>query len=258
MMKSESNNFQESDSSTMIFGTRAVMEALDVGKEVEKIFIQRDLNNPLLKELKVMLTNLGIHFQAVPADKLNRLTRKNHQGVVAYLSLVSYYRIENLIPDLFQSDRYPVLFLLDRITDTRNMGAVCRSAECFGVDAVIIPERGGALVNGDTVKASAGAINRIRICREPNLKLVLDYLHDSGFKIIGCTEKASGQLFDYKFNSPVCIIMGSESEGISPEYLKKCDDLVKIPMIGKTASLNVSVASGIVMYEISRQFSANK
>lgn len=258
MMMADNNNFHDADSATMIFGTRAVMEALDAGKEIEKIFIQRDLNNPLLKELKVMLQDLGVHYQAVPSDKLNRLTRKNHQGVVAYLSLISYYKIENLIPDLFQSDKFPVLFMLDRITDTRNMGAVCRSAECFGVDAVIIPERGGALVNGDTVKASAGAINRIKLCREPNLKNVIDYLHDSGFKVIGCTEKASGSLFDFKFNSPVCIIMGSESDGISPEYLKKCDELIKIPMIGKTASLNVSVASGIVMYEICRQFTVLK
>jgi 23S rRNA (guanosine2251-2'-O)-methyltransferase len=258
MMNTESNTDHTADQSTMIFGTRAIMEALDAGKELEKIFIQRDLNNPLIKELKSMLVSKGLHFQSVPGDKLNRLTRKNHQGVVAYLSMVSYFRIEDLIPELFESNRYPVLFLLDRITDTRNMGAICRSAECFGVDAVIIPERGGALVNGDTVKASAGAINRIRICREPNLKTVIDYLHDSGFKVVGCSEKSSGTLYDYVFDSPVCIIMGSESDGISPEYMKRCDGLVKIPMDGKTASLNVSVASGIVMYEISRQFANSK
>jgi 23S rRNA (guanosine2251-2'-O)-methyltransferase len=258
MMQMDNNFNQETEQSTLIFGTRAVIEALDAGKEFEKVFIQRDLNNPLIKELKLMLVKLGIHFQAVPADKLNRLTRKNHQGVVAYLSLINYYRIEDLIPGLFESSRFPVLFMLDKITDTRNMGAICRSAECFGVDAVIIPERGGALVNGDTVKTSAGAINRIKLCREPNLKVVIDYLHDSGFRIIGCSEKAAGSLFDFEFNSPVCIIMGSESDGISPEYLKRCDDLVKIPMDGKTASLNVSVASGIVMYEITRQFSIAK
>jgi 23S rRNA (guanosine2251-2'-O)-methyltransferase len=161
--------------------------------------------------------------------------------------------VEDVVPSLFEKSQYPLLLLLDRVTDVRNFGAICRTAECTGVDAVIVPERGGAMVNGDAVKASAGALNRIKICREFNLKNTIQYLQESGFTIAGCTEKAEKNCYDVNLNQPVCLIMGSEEDGISPEYLKRCDLLMKVPLSGKTASLNVSVAAGILLYEVVRQ-----
>lgn len=239
---------------SMIFGTRVVIEAVRSGKELDRILIQRDIKNPLIMELKTVLKEFGLAFQAVPVEKLNRLTRKNHQGVVAFLSPVSFYHIDQLVPSLFTADRFPVLLMLDRVTDVRNFGAICRTAECFGVNAVIIPERGSAAITGDALKASAGALNRINICREPNLKDTISFLKESGYTVVGCTEKAKQSLYDFRFEGPVCLIMGSEGDGISGEYLKRCDQLLSIPMAGQTASLNVSVAAGIMMYELVRQW----
>jgi 23S rRNA (guanosine2251-2'-O)-methyltransferase len=257
MKYNDKENSIDAAEELMIFGIRPVMEAVDSGKEVERIFIQRDLNNPLSKELKELLHQKKIAFIPVPVDKLNRLTRKNHQGVVCYLSQVSYARVEDIVPFFFEKSTHPLVIMLDRITDVRNFGAICRTAECLKVDAVIIPERGGALINGDAVKASAGALNRITVCRENNLKRTIDFLHDSGFKIIGCSEKGTNNIYNGNFDLPVCIIMGSEEDGISPEYLKRCDEVLKIPLEGKTASLNVSVAAGIIMYEVIRQRETN-
>jgi len=154
---------------------------------------------------------------------------------------------------MFEKGVNPVVVMLDRVTDVRNFGAICRTAECAGAGGVIIPERGGAAVNGDAVKASAGALHRIPVCREHNLKETIDYLKDSGFQIVGCTEKGASELYSHSFDGPVCIIMGSEENGISDEYLKRCDAMVKIPMEGSISSYNVSVAAGIVLYEVMRQ-----
>jgi len=248
-------NFKHNDTGDglMIFGVRPVIEAISEGKQIEKIFLQRNLSNPQITELKLLLRQNNIHPAIVPVEKLNRLTRGNHQGVVCYLSAVVYSDLETVIPGLFEKDGFPVVIMLDRITDVRNFGAICRTAECFGVGAVIIPEKGGAPANGDAMKASAGAMNRITLCRAFNLKQTIDYLKESGFSIIGCSEKGKGLLFDGDLSGPLCIIMGSEEDGVSPEYLKRCDSILRIPMIGKTASLNVSVAAGMVLYEIARQ-----
>lgn len=258
-MRNESGYTSDQDTDLMIFGLRPVLEALEEGKEIERIFIQRDLRNPLVHQIRTMLDKAGVHAVMVPIEKLNRLTRKNHQGIVCFLSSVTYYKASDVIPGLFESGINPVVLLLDRITDVRNFGAICRTAECTGVSTVIIPEKGGAPVNGDALKASAGALNRMSICREYNLKDTIGYLKESGFQIVGCSEKADKEVFQYTFDGPVCIIMGSEENGISPEYIKKCDALVKIPMEGKTASLNVSVATGMILYEVLRQkYSGNK
>lgn len=253
-MQHEKHSQARSDEDdNMIFGVRPVMEAIDAGKEIEKIFIQRDSNNPLSRELRKMIADHNIPFSMVPVEKLNRLTRKNHQGVVCFIGYVAYHKVENIIPALFEKSQYPLVLLLDRITDVRNFGAICRTAECLGVDAVIVPERGGAMINGDAVKASAGALNRIAVCREFNLKNTIQYLQDSGFMVAGCTEKATENCFKVNLNRPLCLILGSEEDGISPEYLKRCDVLVKVPISGKTASLNVSVAAGMLLYEVTRQ-----
>lgn len=234
----------------MIYGTRAVIEALSSGKEIERIFVQNGLNNPLIRELKEALKDAGLHFQGVPVEKLNRLTRNNHQGVIAYISAVNYYKIEDVVPGLFESGKVPLLLILDRITDTRNLGAIARTAECAGVNALVIPSRGSALINSDAMKTSAGALHHLRVCREDNLKITIDYLKTCGVKIIACSEKADLFARDCDLTGPLAIIMGSEENGISHEYMKRCDEVVRLPMEGSIASYNVSVSAGMILYEV--------
>lgn len=236
-----------------IFGIHAVAEALKEGKDVSRIFMQPGLKGEASGALFKLAKDAGIEISVVPVQKLQRITRKNHQGVIAVMSPVGYEKIENILPTLFEEGKNPLLLLLDRVTDVRNFGAICRSAECLGVHAVIVPSRGAALITPDAVKTSAGALMKIPVCKEPNLKDTLDYLKDSGIKIIGCSEKGKKMLSEVSFTEPTCIIMGSEEDGISPEYLKRCDELVKIPMTGTTESLNVSVSAGIILYEATRQ-----
>jgi len=252
----EKRNQREKESGSadlMLFGIHPVMEAIESGKEIDRLFIQRNLSNPMMSELKKLLRRNDIRSIEVPIEKLNRLTRSNHQGVVAFTTEVVYQKVSDVIPGLFEKGSDPLVVLLDRITDVRNFGAICRSAECFGAGAGIVPERGGAPANGDAMKASAGAMSRITVCREHNLKEVIDYLRDSGFQVIGCSEKASKNIFEFDLRGPLCIIMGSEEDGISPEYMKRCNHLVRIPMKGKVSSLNVSVAAGLALYEVTRQ-----
>ncbi|HKR05343.1 MAG TPA: 23S rRNA (guanosine(2251)-2'-O)-methyltransferase RlmB [Bacteroidia bacterium] len=238
---------------SLTYGIRPVIEAIQSGKEIERIFIQQGLNNSLINELKALLKKNNIIYQAVPAEKLNRLTRNNHQGVVCFISEVTYYKIEDVVPQIFEEGKIPLLVMLDRVTDVRNFGAIARTAECAGVDAIVIPSKGAAQINSDAIKTSAGALHRIKVCRENNLKEVIEYLKESGIAVIGCTEKTADTIYTADFSLPVAIIMGSEEDGISGEYLKRCDAKVKIPMAGKISSLNVSVAAGIVLFEAIRQ-----
>ena len=217
---------------------------------MKKKSIQNGLNNPLARELKSELEKTGLHFQSVPVEKLNRLTRNNHQGVIAYLSTVSYCKVDEIIPGIFESGKMPMLLILDRITDTRNLGAIARTAECTGVNAIIIPSRGSALITADAVKTSAGALHHLPICREDNLKDTIDYLKSCGIKVVACSEKADALARDKDLTGPIAIIMGSEENGVSQEYIKRSDDSVKLPMEGSVASYNVSVATGMVLYEI--------
>lgn len=243
----------EVNESDMIFGIRATIEAIRAGKEINKIIIQKGLQGDLFKEFKNEMSGMEHLVQLVPIEKLNRITRKNHQGVISFVSPVTYYSIEEIVPKIFEEGKNPLLLILDRVTDVRNFGAICRSAECLGVDAVIIPSRGSAAINADAVKTSAGALHTLPVCRENNLKHTIDYLLESGIQVVGCTEKGSEDVENCDFSPPTAIIMGSEDEGISPEYLKKCNSRIKIPMMGKIESLNVSVATGIILYEVIRQ-----
>ncbi|MEO5570021.1 MAG: 23S rRNA (guanosine(2251)-2'-O)-methyltransferase RlmB [Bacteroidia bacterium] len=239
--------------SNLTYGIRPVIEAIQSGKEIERIFIQQGLNNPLMNELKVLLKKNNVVYMAVPVEKLNRLTRSNHQGVVCYLSDITYFKIEEIVPQIFEEGKSPLILILDRITDVRNFGAIARAAECAGADAIVIPSKGAAQINSDAIKTSAGALHRIKVCRENNLKEVIEFLKQSGIAIIACTEKTNDLIYSVDFSSPVAIIMGSEEDGISGEYLKRCDQKVRIPMSGKISSLNVSVATGIILYEVMRQ-----
>lgn len=237
----------------MIFGTRAVIEAIQAGNEIEKILIRRDMTNDLSRALHAALEGKVVPIQKVPADKLNLLTSKNHQGVIAFISPVSFQRLEDVIPFLYEEGREPFVVVLDGVTDVRNFGAIARTCECAGVDAIVIPAKGGAAINADAIKTSAGALMNIAVCREENMWEALRFLSDSGLKLVAATEKAKENYTDASYKEPVALVMGSEEEGIAPEHLKLCNSLVKIPVLGKIESLNVSVAAGVLIYEVVRQ-----
>lgn len=237
----------------LIFGMRSVIEALDAGKDIEKVLIQKGLSNELYNQLRQALKGQTVPIQFVPPEKFKRITDKNHQGVIAYLTEINYYSTEDLLATVFEKGKVPLVLVLDRVTDVRNFGAVARSAECAGVDFIIIPSRGAAQINGDAIKTSAGALHRLKVCREDNLKTTLEFLKESGLQIVACHEKTETLIYDADFTKPTVVIMGSEENGISNEYLKRSDVQVKIPMPGKIASLNVSVASGIVLFEAVKQ-----
>ena len=236
-----------------IFGLRPVIEAIEAGKTIDKIFIQNALRGAIYDELKALLSKHKIRPNFVPVEKLNRFTRKNHQGVVAFISAVLFYKIEDVLPQIYEEGRTPFLLILDRLTDVRNFGAICRTAECVGVDAVIIPEKGAAPINSDAMKTSAGALYNIKICKEKNLAHTLDYLQQSGVMVFSATEKAQKMIYEVDFTEPMALVMGNEETGISKEVLHHSDEKIKLPIQGKTQSLNVSVACGAILYEAVRQ-----
>lgn len=237
----------------LIFGIRAVIEAIEADKAIDKILLQKGLSNELFNQLRKALKGKDIPYQFVPVEKLKRLSDKNHQGVIAYLAELTYYETEETLTGVFEKGKTPLVLILDRVTDVRNFGAIARSAECAGVDFIIIPARGAAQINGDAIKTSAGALHRIPVCREENLKTTIEYLKESGLQIVACHEKTDTLIYEADFKKPTAIIVGSEENGISGEYLKRSDVQVKIPMTGNIASLNVSVASGIVLFEVVHQ-----
>jgi 23S rRNA (guanosine2251-2'-O)-methyltransferase len=243
----------EKESNDMIFGSRAILESVKAGKQFEKVLVQAGLKNDLINEVLNALKTNGIAFQYVPQEKLNRITRKNHQGVVAFLSIISYSDIEEIVVSLFEKGENPLILVLDSITDVRNFGAICRSAECAGVHAIVVPEKGSAQINGDAMKTSAGALNLIPICKVNNLKKTIQYLQQSGISVFACSEKAAKNIYEAEMKGPAAVVMGSEDVGISNEIIKIVDEMVKIPMHGKIESLNVSVATGIFLFEVLRQ-----
>ncbi|MGM9843234.1 MAG: 23S rRNA (guanosine(2251)-2'-O)-methyltransferase RlmB [Muribaculaceae bacterium] len=240
-------------SDEIIFGIRAVIEAIEAGKDIDRILIKKDLQGELAAELLQKVREYGIVTRRVPIEKINKITRKNHQGVVAILSAVTYNKLENVIPELYEQGKLPFIVLLDGITDVRNFGAIARTCECAGVDAIVIPEQGSVSVNGDAVKTSAGALHYIPVCREKNILSAVKFLKDNGLQVVAANEKTSTNYTKADFTTPVAIVMGAEDVGISPEVLRQCDTLVAIPEFGHISSLNVSVAAAIMIYEVVRQ-----
>ena len=237
----------------IIFGTRSVIESIQAGKTLDKLLIQKNLANDLIKELVQLCKARNIRFSKVPVEAINRVTRKNHQGVVGFISIVHYASLENVVAGTYEKGETPLLLILDRITDIRNFGAIARSAECAGVHSIVIPTKGSAAINSDAMKTSAGALNYLPICREDNLETSIRYLQDSGIQVVACTEKTESLLYSAHFSQPTAIILGSEENGISPKYLKMVDAKVAIPMAGQIQSLNVAVSAGIAIYEAIRQ-----
>lgn len=236
-----------------VFGLRPVIEAIEAGKTIDKVFIQNGLQGSIYADLKVLLAKNKLRPNYVPIEKLNRFTRKNHQGIVAFISDIPFYKIEDLLPQLFEEGKTPFLLMLDRLTDVRNFGAICRTAECVGIDAIIIPEKGAAPINSDAIKTSAGALYNIKICKEKNLAHTVDFLQQSGVQVFASTEKAQKLIYELDFTEPCAIVMGNEETGISKEVMHHSDEKMKLPIEGKTLSLNVSVACGAIMYEAMRQ-----
>ena len=236
-----------------IFGIRAVLEAVEAGKEIDKILIKKDLQGELAQELFAAVKGLPVSVQRVPIEKLNRLTRKNHQGVIAFISPVAYQRITDIVPLLYEEGKMPFIVLLDGLTDVRNFGAIARTCECAGVDAIVIPERGSVSVTADAVKTSAGALLHIPVCRERSIADALRYLQNSGVRIVAASEKAEVAYTAVDYTVPTAIVMGAEDVGISAQTMRLCEEQVSLPQMGRIGSLNVSVAAGIMIYEVVRQ-----
>ncbi len=241
------------EETTRIFGIRSVIEAIESGKAIEKIFIQKGLSGSLFHELNRHLKDKDYPISYVPVEKLNKLSKGNHQGVVANISPVSFTSIEKLIEDSKKSATTPLFILLDGLTDVRNFGAIIRTAECCGVNGIIIPEKGSAPINADAVKTSAGAVFKVPICKVNHIKDALFYLQSYDIKVVAATEKTDKNIYDIDLKQPVAIIMGNEAKGVSNSIIKSADYRAKLPMLGEIASLNVSVACGAILYEVVRQ-----
>ncbi|QDO93783.1 23S rRNA (guanosine(2251)-2'-O)-methyltransferase RlmB [Formosa sediminum] len=238
---------------TQIFGIRAVIEAIQSGENIDKVFVQKGLKGELSHELESVLRKQRINFSYVPVEKLNKLSPKNHQGVVAQIAPITFWDIEELVTKVTESGKTPLFLLLDQLSDVRNFGAIIRTAECTGVDGIIIQKKGGAPVNGDTIKTSAGAVFKMPICKVDHIKDAMFYMQASGIKVIAATEKTDNLMYDVSFKESCAIIMGSEGKGINPSVLKLVDEKAKLPLLGEIGSLNVSVACGAFLYEALRQ-----
>lgn len=239
--------------SELVFGIRAVIEAIQADKEIDKILIRRDLQGELAKELFDVLRGRAIQTQRVPQERLDRYTRKNHQGVIAFVSAITYQKLEDIVPLIYEEGRDPFIVLLDGITDVRNFGAIARTCECAGVDAIVIPAKGSVSVNADAIKTSAGALHVLPVCKEKSINQAIRFLQQSGVKVYAASEKAAELYTAVHYEGPTAIVMGAEDVGVSPENLRICDAMIKIPQFGTIGSLNVSVASAILIYEVVRQ-----
>ncbi len=237
----------------LIYGTHALAEAILAGKTLDRVYIQQGLKSEAVRELVRMLRLRHIPFTQVPAEKLSRLSGKNHQGVVGYLSEIPYSLLSNVVQQVYEEGRQPLIILLDRITDVRNLGAIARTAEGMGADALVLPDKGSAPVSADAIKTSAGALLHLPVCREKSLIQATRFLKQAGLTVVACSEKAEKSAFQTDMNRPLAFIFGAEDTGIAPELLRTADEHIKIPMTGKVQSLNVSVATGMILYEAIRQ-----
>ncbi|MCX6329361.1 MAG: 23S rRNA (guanosine(2251)-2'-O)-methyltransferase RlmB [Bacteroidia bacterium] len=242
--------------SDCIFGLRPVIEAIKAGKQIDRLLIKQGLQGALYHELMTEVSKHNIVYQIVPLERIELVTRKNHQGVLAWLSLIEYQNIANLLPMIYEKGEDPLLIALDGVSDVRNFGAITRSAEGLGVHAIIIPEKGSARITADAIKTSAGALHSFPVCREKSVLRAIEFLRDSGIKIICAMEKSGIAASEADLRGPVVLIMGSEDKGISRELIALADQKIRIPMKGSIGSLNVSVAAGILLYEITRQRSS--
>lgn len=236
-----------------IYGIRAILEAIASNQPINKVFLQKGLKGELFRELEAEIRKNSISASYVPLEKLNRLTKNNHQGAVANISPVEFSDFEALVEQVLKDHASPFFLLLDRVSDVRNFGAIIRTAECTGIHGIIIPKTGAAPITEDTVKTSAGAAFKVPIAKVDHLKDAIFYLQSSGIKVIAATEKAQDDIYNIDLNNPCAIVMGAEDKGISPSILNLVDEKAKLPLLGEIGSLNVSVACGVFLYEVVRQ-----
>ncbi len=242
-----------SDSKDMIYGIRAVMEAIHAGRTIDKVLIQKGLTGDNSKELTQLVRERELPMQWVPPEKLNRLTQKNHQGVVCFLAQANFASLSNLIARAFEEGRNPFFLVLDRITDVRNFGAIVRTSECAGIDGIVIGDKGNAPLSSDAMKTSSGALHHVPVCREKDLRDACRMLRESGIQVVACTEKGERSIYNVDFNKPTALVFGSEEDGISEGLVREAEVLARIPLRGRIGSLNVSVAAAVVIYEVVRQ-----
>ncbi len=242
--------------SDCIFGLRAVIEAIKAGKQIDRLLIRQGLKGALYHELMGEVRKYNISYQIVPLERIELVTRKNHQGVLAWLSLIEFQKITNVLPMIFEMGEDPLIIAIDGVSDVRNFGAIVRTASCMGTHAVVIPEKGSARITGDAVKTSAGALHSLPVCREKSIVRSIEYMKDSGLKVICATEKSELKVYDAPLKGPVVLILGSEDKGISRELTALSDYQLRIPITGTISSLNVSVSAGILLYEIVKQRTA--
>lgn len=236
----------------IIFGIRPVAEAVEAGRQIEKLYMRKGADGQLMSELRDLCLRHRIRIQEVPAEKLNRLTRGNHQGVVAQIAAIEYAALEDIF-ERVPEDETPLVVVFDGVTDVRNFGAIARSAECAGAHGLIVPLKNAAPVNSEAIRSSAGALTAIPVCRVGSIRNTLKQLQVEGYQIVAATEKSRKLLYDADFTRPTAIVMGNEERGISREVLKLCDEQLAIPMIGHIESLNVSAAAAVMLFEVVRQ-----
>ncbi len=243
----------EEKQSYLIYGRHPVVDAIQSGQAIDKLYLQQGTRGDFEKEIRQLSKAHDIPLQVVPKEKLNRFTKANHQGIVGFLAMIAYYQLEDVLPGIFEKSETPLLLLLDGITDVRNLGAIARSAECVGAHALVVPRKGSAQINPEAMKASAGALARVAVCRANSMVNAIDYLQQSGIQVIASSLQAQKKVFELDLTQPSAIIVGAEGEGISPALEKKSNELFVIPQVGKMDSFNVSVAAGIILYEAMRQ-----
>lgn len=237
----------------IVYGYRSVIEAIGAGRNIERVFLRNGLSGELFGELYQLIREHGIPFQYVPVEKIDRFTRKNHQGVVAMVSCIDFFKAEELVPQIYEKGEVPLILVLDQVTDVRNFGAIARTAECAGVHTIVIPEKGAARIGEDAMKTSAGALNFVPVCRTSNLSRLAEYFRLSGLHIVAATEKTNRLYTETDMTGPTAILLGSEEKGISEDLLRQADVKARIPVFGKIGSLNVSVAASLMVYEAVRQ-----
>lgn len=248
------NEERSGPSSEIIFGRHPVVEALQEGRNLEKVLLQQGTRGELEVEVRNLCKQQGIPLVVVPKEKLQKMAPQvNHQGIVAIVPSLVYHELEDLLPLVYEKGETPLLVILDGVTDVRNLGAIARSAEAIGAHALIVPKKGSASINGDALKAAAGALHYLPVCRVDNLERCLDYLALNGVRTAAADLRGKEYLFEADLSGPIALVMGSEDRGVRPHLLRKTDVHFKIPMQGKTDSFNVSVAAGIALYEILRQ-----
>lgn len=249
----DQNEKSNNNSTELLYGRHPVVDALENNRTIEKVLLSNAIHGEFEKRLRYLCKETNVPMQVVPKERLNSITRKNHQGVIAFVSPIPYYHVEDILPMVYDKGETPLFILVDGVTDVRNIGAIARSAEAAGAHALVLPKKGSAQINDEAMKSSAGALSLLPVCRVNSLMTTVEFLQLNGVQVIAADLKGDKMLYDLELNGPLAIVMGDEAKGVNRMLLEKVDHPFKIPMRGQTDSFNVSVATGIILYEVLRQ-----